>query len=508
MIDRQFGTERNQIYLLPYIIYIDFIMKVYYFFQGEPGESSSSPNAFTVPVANGTPITLGDFKKHFPPLRYDPDTKYFFRFREQGTGGRDGGTTWLDISQDGNRLPTSGPTGGVIFAKVERIGVLHTAKKYARLMRKVKSSNGHNSTTANSSQPFTSNTNFTDTFEDTDTFEEDLFDDPGQGSKSTKSTEERRQSAELMDFFNEPVNNNKGQQQQQNHNVEDDDDFFEGGSSRAASNLNSGVNSHANSEADLFDFVSDSGHDFDSRTNSNNNLRGFGKSDSFMASQDILNDDTFDPFNSRPANNGNSNGNNNNNNNTVNHNNNDNNNNNNNFAGNKSSYADDFSNWNEPDVDIDEDAAPSQSQPKQPLNRAALAMNRENQVNMNVRKKLEEKRERDAVHSQEERDTELARQKWDDKLTAWAYDASKKKRNVRTLLSSMHTVLWPGNKWKEVGLGDVIEGRQVKLKYRRAMLVVHPDRLAVESAEIRFIAKRVFEAINEQYREFEKLEGV
>jgi len=40
------------------------------------------------------------------------------------------------------------------------------------------------------------------------------------------------------------------------------------------------------------------------------------------------------------------------------------------------------------------------------------------------------------------------------------------------------------------------------------MLVVHPDRLSGEKPEIRFIAKRVFEAVNDAYREFEKLEGV
>ena len=42
----------------------------------------------------------------------------------------------------------------------------------------------------------------------------------------------------------------------------------------------------------------------------------------------------------------------------------------------------------------------------------------------------------------------------------------------------------------------------------KAMLIVHPDRNAAESAEVRFIAKRVFEAINEAYQEFLKKETV
>lgn len=40
------------------------------------------------------------------------------------------------------------------------------------------------------------------------------------------------------------------------------------------------------------------------------------------------------------------------------------------------------------------------------------------------------------------------------------------------------------------------------------MLVVHPDRLSNQSIEIRFIGKRVFEAINEAYQEFLKKESV
>ena len=49
---------------------------------------------------------------------------------------------------------------------------------------------------------------------------------------------------------------------------------------------------------------------------------------------------------------------------------------------------------------------------------------------------------------------------------------------------------------------------QVKLQYRKAMLVVHTDKQAGQSAEVRFIAQRVFDAIHEAYLEFEKKESV
>jgi DnaJ-class molecular chaperone len=48
----------------------------------------------------------------------------------------------------------------------------------------------------------------------------------------------------------------------------------------------------------------------------------------------------------------------------------------------------------------------------------------------------------------------------------------------------------------------------VKLQYRKAMLVVHPDHNVNLTNEHRYIAKRVFEAVNEAYNEFTTKESV
>ena len=69
-------------------------------------------------------------------------------------------------------------------------------------------------------------------------------------------------------------------------------------------------------------------------------------------------------------------------------------------------------------------------------------------------------------------------------------------------------MLWPDSGWNPISLADVIESKRVKLQYRKAMLVVHPDRCSNRDSEIRFIAKRIFEAINEAYQEFLKKEGL
>lgn len=54
-----------------------------------------------------------------------------------------------------------------------------------------------------------------------------------------------------------------------------------------------------------------------------------------------------------------------------------------------------------------------------------------------------------------------------------------KERNIRALLSTMHTVLWAGEtKWKPVGMADLVTPEQVKKVYRKAVLVVHPDKVS------------------------------
>lgn len=59
-----------------------------------------------------------------------------------------------------------------------------------------------------------------------------------------------------------------------------------------------------------------------------------------------------------------------------------------------------------------------------------------------------------------------------------------------------------------MGLGDVLTPAQVKLAYRKAMLVVHTDKLSKLDVEKKFIGKRIFEAINEAYSEFLEKEDV
>lgn len=53
-----------------------------------------------------------------------------------------------------------------------------------------------------------------------------------------------------------------------------------------------------------------------------------------------------------------------------------------------------------------------------------------------------------------------------------------KERNIRALISTLHTVLWEGEtRWKPMGMADLVTPDQVKKAYRKAVLVVHPDKV-------------------------------
>ncbi|XP_030092888.1 cyclin-G-associated kinase isoform X2 [Serinus canaria] len=77
-----------------------------------------------------------------------------------------------------------------------------------------------------------------------------------------------------------------------------------------------------------------------------------------------------------------------------------------------------------------------------------------------------------------------------------------KERNIRALISTLHTVLWEGeNKWKPVSMADLVTPEQVKKYYRKAVLVVHPDKATGQTYEQ--YAKMIFMELNDAWSEFE-----
>lgn len=98
-------------------------------------------------------------------------------------------------------------------------------------------------------------------------------------------------------------------------------------------------------------------------------------------------------------------------------------------------------------------------------------------------------------------DTNQEIQNADTKIRQWS---KGKEGNIRSLLSTLQYVLWPGSKWKPVPLVDIIEGASVRKAYQKALLALHPDKLQQRGApeHHKYIAEKVFDILQEAWDHF------
>jgi len=126
----------------------------------------------------------------------------------------------------------------------------------------------------------------------------------------------------------------------------------------------------------------------------------------------------------------------------------------------------------------------------------------EKSVQMRIDEKISEIRTRD---NEKEWESE-ARRELDSRLTARIENwAGGRKGNLRSLISTLHLVLWEGSSWKEVSMALLVDPNKLKLGYRKALLIVHPDKQVDKPLEQRFIAERVFELLTEAYKNEESI---
>ncbi|KII94524.1 hypothetical protein PLICRDRAFT_127526 [Plicaturopsis crispa FD-325 SS-3] len=93
--------------------------------------------------------------------------------------------------------------------------------------------------------------------------------------------------------------------------------------------------------------------------------------------------------------------------------------------------------------------------------------------------------------------------KVDARLLAWK---GGKETNIRALIASLDTVLWPELGWVKVGMGELVSPSQVKIRYTKAIAKLHPDKLNTGNTtlEQRMIANGVFGALNEAWNAFKQ----
>ncbi|KAI5289492.1 hypothetical protein KEM54_003772, partial [Ascosphaera aggregata] len=78
-----------------------------------------------------------------------------------------------------------------------------------------------------------------------------------------------------------------------------------------------------------------------------------------------------------------------------------------------------------------------------------------------------------------------------------------KKDNLRSLLASLDTVLWPEAGWKKIGMAELVLPNRVKINYVKGIGKVHPDKIPINATtEQRMIAGAVFATLNEAWEKF------
>jgi hypothetical protein len=83
---------------------------------------------------------------------------------------------------------------------------------------------------------------------------------------------------------------------------------------------------------------------------------------------------------------------------------------------------------------------------------------------------------REANRAAEEEDQARAelKDKVDDRLVAWK---GGKETNIRALIASLDSVLWPELGWQKVGMSELVTPSQVKIRYTKAIAKLHPDKV-------------------------------
>jgi hypothetical protein len=133
---------------------------------------------------------------------------------------------------------------------------------------------------------------------------------------------------------------------------------------------------------------------------------------------------------------------------------------------------------------------------------AAAVHARVSELKATQQKAVEEVRAREVAKKEQENEEDTVRARLEPIIKKWSEEHGKKKQ-LRALLASLHTVLWPEAQWKPVNLGDLLDDKKCKLYFHKASRVVHPDKTMELSIEHRFLAKRIFDALSQAKADYD-----
>lgn len=112
--------------------------------------------------------------------------------------------------------------------------------------------------------------------------------------------------------------------------------------------------------------------------------------------------------------------------------------------------------------------------------------------------KLDELKSQQAAEEKRAADRFALTDSAQDRVARWAG-----KKNLRALLMSINEIIWPEAGWAPLNMADLMEASGVKRAYRKAMTVVHPDKVAHLGMEQQVLAQKIFEALNNGWNIFQ-----
>ena len=87
-------------------------------------------------------------------------------------------------------------------------------------------------------------------------------------------------------------------------------------------------------------------------------------------------------------------------------------------------------------------------------------------------------REANEAAEAEDQEKHALKDSVDARLLAWK---GGKEANIRALIASLDTVLWPELGWQKVGMHELVSPSQVKIRYTKAIAKLHPDKVRLLS---------------------------
>lgn len=137
----------------------------------------------------------------------------------------------------------------------------------------------------------------------------------------------------------------------------------------------------------------------------------------------------------------------------------------------------------------------------EPVQRHKARLESHQRIAERAAKALAEKNMRDLLAQKEQAERNRLAEALDADVKRWSRG---KAGNLRALLSTLQYILGPDSGWQPIPLTDLIATAAVKKAYKKATLVVHPDKLQQRGASIqqKYTCEKVFDLLKEAWNRF------